>query len=242
MPLTIILILFGASYLPRLKKRAALLRITAFVMLIAMSNQFLTNIVMRLWEPEAIDLQEMPTYDLAIVLTGVTNLNKSTPDRVFFNKGADRATQTIQLYKLGKINKILITGGQGLFTKNGNREAELLANFMEIAGVAKEDIIIENQAVNTRENAVFTAEILADEYPKEQKHLLITSAYHMYRAQACFDKVGLQTAAFPVAHNSHPIRFNIEELLFPDPMCLVKWQSLFKEIIGIATYKVMGYL
>ena len=89
------------------------------------------------------------------IITFFTNLNKTTTDRTFFGRGADRVTQALQLYRMGKIKKILITGGQGLNPTNTSSEAELLKRFLIMTGMPKTDILIEEKSVNTRENALF---------------------------------------------------------------------------------------
>jgi uncharacterized SAM-binding protein YcdF (DUF218 family) len=185
----------------------------------------------------------LPDYEVGIVLTGVTNLNKTVYDRTFFNKGADRATHTVQLYKLGKIKKILITGGQGLDPTNPNTEADLLKNFMVMTGVPDQDIMVETAAKNTRENAAFSKEMLLQNgYGIDQKFLLITSAFHIPRSKGCFDKVGLQTDTFPVDYYSEDIRFSIPLLLQPEPYSIFMWHKLFKEWIGITVYWLVGYI
>jgi uncharacterized SAM-binding protein YcdF (DUF218 family) len=239
MPLTIIIILILVGIVLKRKK----ILWTGIVLLLFFSNQFIANLAMHQWEPEFKAYEGLPEYEIGILLTGVTNLNKTAYDRTFFNKGADRATHTLQLYKLGKIKKILISGGQGLNPSNTNTEAELLRDFMVMAGVPESDIIVENQAVNTYQNAVLTKETLSQiGYDHKQTHFLITSAFHMMRAKGCFEKAGLNTETFPVDYYSEDVRFSIPKLLAPDPYAIFLWHKLFKEWIGLVVYKVVGYI
>ena len=219
-------------------------QLTGIILLLFFSNQFLSNLSMHLWEDEIKPISELPEYKIGIVLTGVTNLSKTVYDRTLFNKGADRATQAIQLYKMGKIQKILITGGQGLNPTNPNTEAELLRDFMLIAGVDPRDILLEKEAKNTRENAQFTKEILTnlDDNWEFKEYLLITSAFHMKRAKGCFDKVGIKVTPFPVDYYAEDIRLSFPKLFYPSPQSILIWQKLFKEWIGILSYKLVGYI
>lgn len=213
------------------------------VLLYLFSNQFLANSAMLWWEPEVVDFNNLEHHEVGIILTGVTNINKSSGERTFFARGADRVTHTLQLYRLGKINKILITGGLGLDPSQDTPEAQLLKNVLLQAGLPEDSILVEPLAKNTRENALFTKNMLdAAGCPKDQKHILITSASHMPRAKACFDKVGLKTSIFPVDYYAEGLRFNIPMLLFPDPQAMLMWHKLFKEWIGIAMYKLAGYI
>lgn len=239
MPLTIaiILLLVGAIW-----KRKTIFW-SGMILLFFFSNQFISNFAMHSWEPDFKSFESLGNYDVGIVLTGVTNLNKTSYDRTFFNKGADRATHAVQLYKLGKINKILITGGQGLNPTNTNTEAELLRDFMVIAGVPEQDLFIENKAVNTYQNAALTKETLIENgIPINQTQLLITSAFHIKRAKGCFDKVGIQTETFPVDYYAEDIRFSFSKLIAPEPYSIYIWHKLFKEWIGIVVYWMVGYM
>lgn len=243
MPLTLVLVCLFLGFFYKKKKWGNKISLLGIGLLLFFSNQYISNAAISAWELPFKLYEDLPEYPVGIVLTGVTNLDKTAYDRTFFNKGADRATQAVQLYKLGKIKKILITGGQGLFPTNPNTEAELLADFMMMAGVPKEDIILEIEAVNTRQNALFAKETLKNNgFDLRSKYLLITSAFHMRRAKACFDKVDLITDTFPVDYYSADPKVTFQELLVPDPDGLLIWHKLFKEWIGMTVYKLTGYI
>ena len=243
MPLTILLILIisGAIYIKR--KWGKKLLWAGIGLLLFFTNPFLSNLALLTWEPEFKSFEEIENHEIGIVLTGVTNMSKTAYDRTFFHKGADRITHALQLYRMGKIKKILITGGQGLNPTNPQTEAELLKRFLVMTGMPEEDIWIEDQAKNTAQNAQFTKDFLAQKgIPSSQGFILITSAFHMARAKGCFDKVGLKTTTFPTDYYSHDIKYDIPSLLFPDPFSLEYWTKLFKEWIGITMYKLVGYM
>lgn len=243
MPLTIIsiLIVIGALYLKKKWGKRSLW--TGIILLWFFSNQFISNQAMLAWEPDFKDFNEIKTHEFGIVLTGVTNLSKTAYDRTFFNKGADRITHALQLYRMGKIKKILITGGQGLNPVNPQSEAELLQRFLLMAGVPQDDVLIEDQSKNTAQNAQFTKEFFDKKgIDIQQEFLLITSAFHMYRAKGCFDQVGLKTETFPTDYYSHDTKYDIPTFIYPSPSSIDNWHKLVKEWIGIVVYKFVGYL
>jgi uncharacterized SAM-binding protein YcdF (DUF218 family) len=243
MPLTLVLLFLAFGFWKRKKALGRKSILLGILLLYLFSNQFLANSVMRWWESEVVDFRDLEHHEVGIILTGVTNINKSSGERTFFARGADRVTHTLQLYRLGKIDKILITGGLGLDPSQDTPEAQLLKNVLLLAEVPEDSILLEPLAKNTRENALFSKQLLdAEGFTSQQKHLLITSASHMTRAKACFDKVGLQTSIFPVDYYAEDLRFNIPVLFFPDPQAMLMWHKLFKEWIGIAMYKVAGYI
>jgi Uncharacterized conserved protein len=243
MPLTIVIILIVGGILFIKRKWGKKLLWAGIGLLLFFTNPFLSNLALLAWEPDFKSFEKIENREIGIVLTGVTNLSKTVYDRTFFNKGADRITHALQLYRMGKIKKILITGGQGLNPVNPQSEAELLKRFLLMTGMPESDILIEDQSKNTAQNAQFTKAFLEqNNISTNQEFVLITSAFHMYRAQGCFDKVGLNTVSFPTDYYSHDIKYDIPSLLFPDPYSLEYWTKLFKEWIGIIVYKLVGYI
>jgi len=243
MPLTIIMILIILGAIKFQKKWGKKLLWLGIALLIFFTNPFTANRALLAWEPAYKEFDEVQNHEIGIVLTGVTNLSKTAYDRTFFNKGADRITHALQLYRLGKIKKILITGGQGLNPVNPQSEAELLQRFLEMTGVPSKDILIEDQSKNTAQNAQFTRKFLEQKgIDTSQDFLLITSAFHMYRAKGCFEKVGLQTKTFPTDYYSYDPKYDVPALFFPSADALTFWHKLVKEWIGITVYKLVGYI
>jgi uncharacterized SAM-binding protein YcdF (DUF218 family) len=243
MPLTIIslLLVFGLLYIKKKWGKRSLW--IGLILLWFFSNQFIANQAMLAWEPDFKDFNAIKNHEIGVVLTGVTNLSKTAYDRTFFNKGADRITHALQLYRMGKIKKILITGGQGLNPVNPQSEAELLQRFLIMTGVPSEDIMVEDLAKNTAQNAQFSKEFLKEKgIDTNQEFLLITSAFHMYRAKGCFDKVGLNTETFPTDYYSHDTKYDIPAFIYPSPSSIENWHKLVKEWIGILVYKLVGYM
>ncbi len=114
---------------------------------------------------------------------------------------------------------------------------------MLVAGVDEKDILLEEQAKNTYQNAILSKKILEEQrFDFNQPILLITSAFHMKRSEGCFDKAGMIVDTFPVDYYSQDLRVNIQTLLFPKPFSIMIWNVLFKEWTGIIIYKVAGYI
>src|SRR5690606_14661246 len=157
---------------------------------------------------------------------------KVSGDRVYFQKGADRLLHTVQLYKLGKIKNILITGGSGLVIgRQTAAEADQLKSVFLYCGIPEKDILIENQSRNTRENALFTRRTI-DSLRLPGKFLMITSAFHMRRAEGCFKKVDLDVDIFPVDYYTKKRKFTPNILLIPSEGAMGKWATLIHEVTG----------
>ncbi|WP_316934195.1 YdcF family protein [Cyclobacterium amurskyense] len=245
MPFSICLMLLLLGYIFNKKSWGKKLLLAGIVLLLFFSNSYLSNLLIYNWEPPTKDLSTLPVYELGIVLTGVTHIDKLPKDRTYFARGADRATHTVQLYKMGKIKKILISGGLGFNPVHPLSEAESLRDFMVWAGVDKSDIIVETKASNTRENAVFSEKIITSKEVgliQSNQLLLITSAFHMKRATACFAKVGLHPDTFPVDFYGKIPRANLRSIIQPSIDSILIWHKLTKEWIGIAVYSLVGYI
>ena len=76
-----------------------------------------------MWEVDPKPFNEIRPHEIGIVLTGTTIPFLQPDDRVYFKRGADRVTHTIQLYKLGLIKKILVSGGSGKLLRQDEPEA-----------------------------------------------------------------------------------------------------------------------
>lgn len=241
MPMTWIVGLLVAAVWVGNERRRKRLIVAATILLFVFGNNFLVNEAFSAWEIPATPIAKLPgTYDVGIVLTGITNIEQTPRDRVYFNKGADRLLHALQLYRMGKIRHILITGGSGNVVGSQESEAEELASVLRLCGVPKRAITLENKARNTRENALFSAAILRQQFTNKS-YLLITSAFHMRRAEGCFTQARVPVTVFSTDFYTQPRKFTPDRLLIPSESALSKWYVLCHEILGYVMYRVMGY-
>ena len=106
------------------------------------------------------------------------------------------AETAASLYKEGKANKILPSGmyfykiGRFLnervtderYKGNFMTEAEFLSSVLVKNGVADKDIIIEEKATNTYENAIFSKDLLKENDLTITKAIICPQAFHARRA------------------------------------------------------------
>lgn len=197
--------------------------------------------MMLLWEYDPVPIETLDTYDVGIVFSGVTRTGIYPEDRVYFGQGADRITHTLQLYNEGKIKHILVSGGLGFQQKNNNTAAGRLKSFLTMAGVHDSAITVEHDAKNTYENAVKSKEVLSRDFPN-QKYLLITSSFHMRRSLLSMEKQGVDVDPFPAGFLTSTSTLDFDDLLIPKSEAIDRWERLIKELVGLATYKLMGYV
>jgi len=156
MPFVIVCCLLIASAVVKKQPLKRKLFYVGLSLLLFCSNDFIINEVILLWEVPITPFSTMnKNYEWAILLTGVTKYDEGLlNDRVFFNRGADRVTHTVQLYKMGKVKKILVSGGSGNILIPNRKEADEVMNALLLMGVPEEDIVKETNSRNTHESSV----------------------------------------------------------------------------------------
>jgi uncharacterized SAM-binding protein YcdF (DUF218 family) len=241
MPLVIVLVLLVTSALLRPSVWKRRFYFGGLFLLLFFTNDFIANEIMRSWEVPPTPFQGMKKHTWGILLSGVTKSEMQPSDRVYFQRGADRVIHTLQLYKQGLIRKILISGGSGRLMDIGQREADELKSVLVVMGIPPGDILTENKSRNTHESALAVKSILQP-LTRPEDCLLITSAFHMRRSQACFVKAGWPATAFSTDFLSHRRVFTLDVLVIPKLDALELWHTMVKEWVGYVAYAVVGYI
>lgn len=247
MPMSWVLYLLLWAVLTRQSSKKKKLTLAAVALICFWGNGYLYNLVITAYESVPYPAQTRPSplpFDVAIVLTGgiVEPHSTSADTSVSIGPHSDRLWQAVKLYREGKAKKILLSGGEVTITgiMSGSSESSLAKRYLLLLGIPNEDILLENQSKNTRENALLTSEILKRYHPKGQ-FVLCTSAFHMPRALACFRKVGINPIPYPADIRAKQLSFDWDNL-YPREQIIFQWQMLLREWIGYAVYWAMGYL
>jgi uncharacterized SAM-binding protein YcdF (DUF218 family) len=229
--------LLAALVCRRFRKK---LLITALSLFLIFSSPVLTNELFSLWEFPPVAFSNVKTCKVGVVLSGFSTPEMKPQDRTYFTRGADRLIHAVQLYKTGKIKKILVSGAPQ-FDNTGNliEKENDIKNTLVVCGVAPEDILTEEKSRNTNENAVFTADLLRKNFPNE-KILLITSSFHMRRAAACFRKNKIQFEQFPVDFYAREPHYTWRDFL-PSEEAFQHFGLFIHEVTGFVVYRILGY-
>lgn len=230
--LFVIIAFFAKS---KVRKKRSL--IAGFFILYLFSNTFIFNIFSKAWEHQVPTYNGNETFDVAIVLGGLSGRDSTHHQQAFFGN-SERLFNVLPLYFNGKVKKILFAGGSGSLNKE-NIEANHIKAYLLNIGVKEQDLILENKSRNTYENAKYSTELLT----KGQRILLSTSATHMPRSLACFHKLDFYPTPFPVDYISTSVnQFSFGNLFIPNPIIINRWYWLLHEWVGILTYKLKGYI
>ncbi len=242
-PLFIVTVLLVLSQIVRKSKFKKVLLVSGISCLLFFSNDFIANEAITWWELPTQTYNEMRSYEAAILLTGVAQHKNTGPaDRVYLYMGADRVNHTVELYKRGLVKKIIISGGVSDPDFEGTPEAIKLKQLMRVMAVPDSVIWLDPYSNNTYENAVNSKLMMDSLQLKPTQCLLVTSAFHMRRALACFKKQDAQMDYFTCDFRGQPRTFKFETLFIPKLEAVFKWQKLLKEWVGMIVYKVTGYI
>lgn len=234
--------IFFISFFVLLKKISSKKGLVSICIILFISgNSFFVDNLYNFFEPKPTIINKGYKYDVGVVLSGFSGFNLDY-NRINFNKGSDRIIYAISLYRQHKINKILISGGSGLVNNQEIKESVLIKDFIINLGVKENDILIDDKSRNTHENALFSVEIIKEN--KFKNVLLLTSAFHMKRAESCFKKQGLiNFDVYPVDyHNDNPPQFSFEYYFVPTVKNISQFTNLLHEQIGFIVYKIKGYI
>ncbi|MFO7867988.1 MAG: YdcF family protein [Bacteroidales bacterium] len=234
----IALLIFALVAQNNKRRRRILIISTVFIYVI--SNSFIVNEAVKAWEVQTVHVDSLASYKYGIVLGGF-NTYDPYYERVNFNKASDRLWQALLLYKKGIIHKILISGGEGRIIKQGYAESDITKDFLIQLGIPAYDIVVENKSRNTYENALYTARKLGSE-KYSHRCLLITSAIHMKRAEACFAHAGVQCDMFSTDRIAGHTKFIFDYCFIPSFAAIENWRLLIREMVGFVVYRVNGYI
>lgn len=236
MPLFWFFVLMLYSFFSKHRKK---IQVVALILLYVCSNGFIVDEIGRWWEKYPLP-EINTTYEVGVVLGGIGKIDPAEK-RIEFNNSADRLLKAIELYHQKKIKKILITGGSGSLLHPEDKEAVYIYQYLKNIQIPDTSIIIENESRNTYENALFTKKILDSLHIKDNI-VLITSAYHLRRSVAIFEKLGYKSILpFPAERLSGPRKFELDHCLLPHPDTMSTLYKYIHEWIGMIVYKIKGY-
>jgi len=202
---------------------------------IPLSN-FLLSKIEDYIQPSKYPIQQLTGV---VVLGGSfqTGLESKERNQVFLNSSAERLTRTLEIYKKNPRILILFSGFSNEISPQGWNEKDMAKKFFLDQGVKLDNLLFENQSRNTFENIKYSKDIIAN---YKGTWGLITSANHMPRSFFTFKKQGLILEPISVDYKTGTS--GMFWLNFDISLSLTNWNIIFRELIGIAYYKVTNKL
>ncbi|WP_316794958.1 YdcF family protein [Pedobacter agri] len=224
-PITwIFLALVIAVFFP---KKRRLFLILAFVFLLFFSNGFIVGKFFNFYESGYPTKQK---YDVGIVLGGYSGYNERN-QKIEFGSASDRLFQAIDLYKSGRINKILISSGSANLFDTSKKEADLTIIYLHQIGIPDSSIVVENLSRNTIENAKNSLAIVEKINPNA-KVLVITSAWHIPRSRLIFNRFAKHKIDYYPTDYFGKTEYDFADYFIPSASALQAWEMLLKEWVG----------
>jgi uncharacterized SAM-binding protein YcdF (DUF218 family) len=237
----VVALLSLALLLPRRAVRQSrLCQITALAVLLVTGWEPLPDMLIRQLEqtyPEMAPQADASAYDGVIVLGGALDSGMVARDHAqpVVNDAAERMTAASALARKYPQMPMVFTGGEGEFFGTGPSEAQRAKAFFDAMGLPPGRFLYEDQSRNTYENALFSATMSGVD--KKKRWLLITSAWHMPRAMATFEKAGWNVTAYPVDFRTG---LDTPWTRYSLAQGAERWQMVLREWIGIAAYRITG--
>ncbi len=248
-PVGLTLIFWACGFLFRFVWRKARLSavffVGGFVALLVFSLPITAHFLMRGLEGRYEPRREYGPASAVVLLGGFTRGKISPRLYVETNMSAERAFGAMRVWRQGWAPKMVLTGGVVGVPTGVKGEISEAAGMFELLnehfGVDSADVIFESMAQSTRDNAVYTREALT-EAGFGLDIILVTSAYHIPRAVAVFEKAGFTVTPAPSGYFSDKV-FNGKQLRWlPDPTALFESSVALREYLGMAVYKAAGWI
>jgi len=216
MPLNlgILIALIGLFFLYRDQiKKAKLFLTVGIIWLSIISYTPFSNFLLTPLETKYTKLESIPTNIKYIVYLGGDQQN--------------RGWEVLRLYNNLHNAKIITSGYEGRALVP---EAIKTANILNNIGINSKDIIIHPKPKDTKEEAIKIKKVL-----KEEKFILVTSAYHMPRAMKIFQDNQLNP--IPAPADFMPKCYD-NFGIFPNANMLLWTQKAIHEYVGIIWYDI----
>ncbi len=168
-----------------------------------------------------------------VVLGAGSAVDKSLPVNLQLHPIAlARLVEGIRIYRGLPGSKLLLSGGRVL---GRYPHAEILGQVAQQLGVKAEDIVLELESRDTEDEAVMIRPVVG-----KDRFVLVTSALHLPRSMALFEKLGMKPIPGPADQWSKPGSGLSLFSFFPTTFQLHILESSYHEYLGILWAKMRG--
>jgi len=226
--LVIIVILIG---LIKNKKKIIYIAVAALYII---STPIFSNNFFRIVEGNEYrkPISTIDSADAIVVLSGMLEINEVGNSTYVEWGDHDSFFGGVDLFTASKAQKLVFTGGKMPWDKVKKTEGEVLKDYAISNGIPSEKIFVTEDVENTAEEAVAVKELISP----SKRIILVTSAYHMYRAKKVFEKQGFIVIPYKV---DYKVNCNIERVVMdflPNTNALNLTELGIREIIGRIFY------
>jgi len=222
----------------RRQKAGKIVVCLGIVLLMLFSYTPFSDISLRLLEYKytpLTDLHQFSDIKWVVVLGGGHNSDQKFPVTSQISKSSlSRLVEGIRLHKLLPESSLVLSGG-AVF--DPVPEAKVMAGVAEIMGIGDDNLIIEERSKDTKDQAQLIHEIVGNE-----RFILVTSALHMPRSMALFQKLGMQPVPAPTDYLVKKKQGINPGIFFPNADSLQKMERVFHEYLGLTWARLRGQI
>jgi|SRR5579862_664356 len=238
-----ILLAIGALVIWKRIRLAVRLLILSVALLLIFSSPIVAGALVRSLENQYRDPGlDVPAAQAIVVLGGTIHMPSQSHHLTGLIDSSDRLLVAFRLYRSGKAPLVFCSGGNNpIGPQNGKTpEANWMAQLLEEWNIPPTAIELETGSINTHENAIRSYQVLA---PRGiRRILLVTSAMHMPRAAGAFRRAGFEVMAAPADFRTGWGQPNALEKMRPTASNLVSSDAALHEWLGIAIYRMRGWM
>jgi SanA protein len=133
---------------------------------------------------------EVPAHHVAIVFGAAVRGNRPTPVL------ADRVEAAVELYRAGRVQKLIMTGDNRLV---GYNEPAAMIAYAQEMGVPAQDLVADYAGRRTYDSCYRARDIFG-----VQNAVLVTQNFHLDRALFICDRLGLEVVGYAADRRTYP--------------------------------------
>lgn len=184
-------------------------------------------------------LTKVPDADCIILLGGLVAPPVAPRVDTEFTDAVDRLFKAAELFRAGKGRSLIVSAGNQPWSTSPWAEADLLREQLMAWGVPKDAIFLEGSSRNTRENALYSKNLI--DSIRCESSLLVTSAAHMPRALAAFQSVRANVIPVSTDVRASDRRVPSAADFIPNAGALAMTSEAIREWIGRWVYQLQGW-
>jgi len=179
-------------------------------------------------------ISALDSADAIVVLSGMLEINEVGDSTYVEWVDPDRFFGGVALFKAGKAQKLVFTGAKMPWNKVKKTEGEVLREYAISNGISSEKILVTKDVETTEDEAVAVKELISP----SKRIILVTSAYHMYRAKKLFEQQGFNVIAYKVDYKASRNETKTIMDFLPSAEDLKLMETGIREIIGRLFYQI----
>jgi len=177
---------------------------------------------------------EIDAANAIVVLSGMVKTIKTKDSLDYeWSEAVDRFFAGIDLFRLNKAPTLIFTRGKVPWSI-GLPEGEFLREEAIKLGIPKKDILLTENVENTDQEAKAIKKLFSIDNPKI---ILVTSAFHMPRAQLVFEAAGINVIPFPVDFKTGAGKLTFMSFI-PSAVSFASTNFFVREMIGRTYYNL----